>query len=80
MLQGLPLLSTAEQLEEVSSFLSQGGPAADVPPLVKARCAILYTMPSPVGRVHAEGFGSCGLAFARKDLCERGAMQVYVVV
>ena len=38
MLQGLPLLSTAEQLDEVSSFLSASGPAADVPPLIKARC------------------------------------------
>ena len=37
MLQGLPLLSTAEQLDEVRSFLSAGGPAADVPPLIKAR-------------------------------------------
>ncbi len=37
MLQGLPLLSTAEQLDEVSSFLAPSGPAADVPPLIKAR-------------------------------------------
>ena len=38
MLADLPVLSTPLQLDEVESFLSPDGPAADVPPLIKARC------------------------------------------
>ena len=37
MLADLPVLSTPAQLQEVESFLSSGGPAADAPPLTKAR-------------------------------------------
>lgn len=60
MLQGLPLLSTAGQLEEVNSFLSTGGPAADVPPLVKARYAevSLFVRPHATGTVRFCRMGS----------------------
>lgn len=37
LLADLPLLSTRAQLDDVRQFLSQRGPAADAPELLKAR-------------------------------------------